>query len=81
MPVHRYRDFDEAKRALWVERGDPKLAERIRRLWAFSRRLVPEPFMTGVARYRTLEEAGRDRDARIAERVARLRRSRAGEGD
>jgi hypothetical protein len=32
--------------------------------------------MTGVARYRTLEEAGLDRDARIAERVARMRRAR-----
>ena len=81
MPIHRFHDFDDARRALWVERGDPRLAERIRRLWDFSRRLVPEPFMTGIARYRTIEEAGLDRDARIAARVARLRRSRNGESD
>jgi hypothetical protein len=76
MPIQRFRDFDEPRQALWVERDDPQLGERIRRLWEFSRRLVPERFMTGVARYRTLEEAGLDRDARIAERVARMRRAR-----
>jgi hypothetical protein len=32
VPVHRFRDLDEARRALRVDRSDPALPDRIRRL-------------------------------------------------
>jgi hypothetical protein len=63
MPVQRFRDFDEARRALWADAGDPELSRRIRRLWAFSARLVSRRAPRGVRRFRTLEDACRDRSA------------------
>ena len=76
MPLQRFRDFDEARQALWVEPGDPELVPRIRRLWAFARRLAPVTAPRGVRKFRTLEEANRDRDAWIEQRVRKLREQR-----
>ena len=77
MPLQRFRDFDEARRALWVERGDPRLALRIRGLWAFARRLAPGAAPRGVRWFRTPEEANADRAAWIERRVRALRADRS----
>ena len=72
MPLHRFRDVDEARRALWLSPGDPKIAQRIRALWAFSRRLVPGAFPRGVRKYRSIETANADRDQWVRDRIERL---------
>jgi hypothetical protein len=76
MPLQRFRDFDEARRALEVETGDPELVPRIRRLWAFASRLAPGSAPRGLRKFRTIEEANRDRDAWIELRVRALREQR-----
>jgi len=76
MPLQRFRDFDEARRALWVPRGDAGLARRIRSLWSFARRLAPGSAPRGIRRFRTQDEANRERDAWVEERVRALRASR-----
>jgi len=76
MPLQRFRDSEDARRALWVERGDPQLARRIRGLWAFAGRLAPGSAPRGLRRFRTLEEAGRERDAWIELRARSLRAAR-----
>jgi hypothetical protein len=76
MSLQRYRDFDEARRALWVRRGDPELAARIRRLWRFALRLAPGITPRGLRRFRTLEEADRERAAWIEQRARGLREER-----
>jgi hypothetical protein len=76
MPVQRFRDFEEARRALWSERGDPKLSARIRSLWAFARRLAPGAAPRGLRRFRTLEEANRHREEWIERRVRALSEAR-----
>ena len=63
MPVYRFRDFEEARRALWSDANAPDLADRIRRLWAFAARLVPRRVPSGVRKFRSIEEANRDRAA------------------
>lgn len=72
MPVQRFRDLDEARRALWSRRDDVSLASRIRRLWEFSARLAPPVIPRGVRRFRSMEEANAERDSRVAERVRSL---------
>ncbi len=72
MPVQRFRDLDEARRALWSGRDDVTLASRIRRLWAFSARLALPVIPRGVRRFRSIEEANAERDHRVAERVRAL---------
>ena len=76
MPLQRFRDFEEARRALWIERGDPQLVPRIRSLWAFARRLAPGAAPRGLRRFRTLEDASRERDAWIELRARTLRAAR-----
>lgn len=74
--LQRFRDFEEARRALWVEPGDPQLVPRIRSLWAFARRLAPGAAPRGIRRFSTFEEANRDRDIWIAPRARALREAR-----
>jgi hypothetical protein len=76
MPWQRFRDFDEARRALWVRPGDPQLVPRIRSLWAFARRLAPGAPPRGLRRFRTIEEANEERDVWTAQRVRALREAR-----
>ena len=76
MTVQRFREFDEAARALWVERGDPNLPRRIRAVWEFARRLAPGAAPRGIRRFRTLEEAARERDGWVEKRALSLRASR-----
>lgn len=76
MSLQRFRDFEEARRALWVERADPELVPRIRSLWAFADRLAPGAAPRGIRRFRTFEEATRERDRWIELRARTLRESR-----
>jgi len=60
MPVTKFRSFDEARRALWLDSGDEQILERIKRL---SELATPRPARPhGVFRYKTIEEAKSDRD-------------------
>jgi hypothetical protein len=76
MPVRRFRTFDEARRDLWLEPGDPKLLARIRSLWKFSARLAPCTMPRGIHKFRTIEEANQDRDFWTRRRIHSLRAAR-----
>jgi hypothetical protein len=62
MPVQEFRDFEEARRALWVSPGQFDLASRIKGIWMFSARLAPRQIPRGVRKFRSSEEANRERD-------------------
>ena len=76
MPLQRFRDFEEAREALWMRRDDPQLVPRIRALWAFASRLAPGPAPRGVRKYESMEAAAADRDAWTVRRVRDLREAR-----
>jgi hypothetical protein len=80
VPIQRFRDLDEARRALWVDPDDPRLAERIRRLWRFAARLAKPSAPRGVRRFHTIEEANAERERRIDHRIAILLAQRAARG-
>ncbi len=74
MPVQKFRTFADATRAL-VERGGPagqdddaSLSARIAALWAMSGALAAPLLFRGVRKFRTIEEAGTDRDRMTIER-------------
>ena len=77
MPVRRFRDLDDARRALWTASDDPTLAERVRRFWRFSARLAPPSASRGLRRFRTIEDANAERERRVTERVQALLAERA----
>ena len=73
MPVRRFRDLEEARRALWTTSGDPELPARLRRLWSLAARLTPLGSPRGVRKFRRIEDANRERDEWVARRVRALR--------
>jgi len=60
MPVQKFRTFEEARRALWAAAGDPAILDRMRRLGELAR---SRPARRGVFRYRTIEEAKKEKHA------------------
>ncbi len=61
MPVHKFRTFEEARRALWVPADDPHILLRMKRLGALAR--SRRAIQRGVTRIRTIEAAKRDKGA------------------
>jgi len=62
MPVYRYRTLEDARRALWLKPGDPRLLRTIQWVWAFAAELAGQrPQPRGLRKFRTLEEANADR--------------------
>jgi hypothetical protein len=76
MPVQRFRDFDQARRALWAEPGDPRLPGRIRALWHRAARLAAPAIPRGLRKFRCIDEATQERDAWVERRIAMLRADR-----
>lgn len=74
MPVEKFRDPEEARRALWLPVGDPALAQRCRALWHGWGLLVAPVIPRGVQKFRSLEEANAERERRRAHPQARLPR-------
>ncbi|MBI5240308.1 MAG: hypothetical protein HY926_07525 [Elusimicrobia bacterium] len=63
MPVQRFRSFEAAREALWGRLDDPGYLRRVAWLWAFSERLLRARPRPGVRRFRSLQEAQRDRES------------------
>ncbi len=76
MPIQRFNSTEDAREALWVRRDDPQLVPRIRSLWAFASRLAPGAAPRGLRRFRSCEDAQRDRDGWIMQRAHALRAAR-----
>ena len=76
MPIQKFRDLDDARRALWVRPGQADLLLRIKGLWAFSNRLAPRQIPRGVRKFRSIEEANTERDQWVEHRVRTLRAKR-----
>jgi hypothetical protein len=77
MPVYRFRTLEEARRALWLESGDPKLERVIRWVWGLAAEMAgPSGAPRGVRKFRTIEEANADRKRWEVERSRRLRATR-----
>lgn len=56
MPVQRFRTFEDARRALWREPGEPSILQHMKRIAELAR---PVPCPRGVFRFRTIEDAKR----------------------
>jgi hypothetical protein len=57
MAVERFRTFEDARRALWLEPGEARILERLQRLSALAHISRDQTVTPGVTRFRTIEEA------------------------
>ena len=71
MSVTRYRGVEQMPRQARVT--GPQLGEKIAAVWARAFSLVPPLNTPGVARFRSIEEAQRARDAAVRDRARTLR--------
>jgi|GEM_PF-3206716 len=64
MTIWRFKSYEEAQRAMWLEPNDPSLVRRIQAAWSLAR-LFPLPSPErGVKRFRSIEEAAAERKSR-----------------
>ncbi len=61
MPVKKYRTFQEAEEDLWNMNPDEAWVKRVFRLFRVMRLRKRFPVKRGITKYRTIEEAERDR--------------------
>jgi len=77
MSVQRFRTLEDARRALWLKPGDPRLERIIAWVWALSAELMGnQPPPRGLRKFHTLEEANADREQWETERSRSLRKLR-----
>lgn len=61
MPTVKFTSFEQAADALLLQPESTPLPARLRKLYALSARLGATPARPGVRKYRSYEEAGKDR--------------------
>lgn len=61
MPVQKFRTHEEARRALWLFPGDPRIPKTMRRVFQMAAWLYPLARPHGVQKFRSLEEANASR--------------------
>ena len=79
MPVQKFRNLDDMRRALWREGMDSPVEvflERAAALWARTAKISPRVYPRGVFKFRSLEEAQAARERVTAENVERLQLER-----
>lgn len=70
MPVHKFRTFEDAARALVRRETDGEsIARRVAALWDLSARLTPPLGFRGVRKYVSLAEAEEDRRRMTVQRA------------
>ena len=70
--VQKFRTFEDASRALAVDAPHgAALVARVADVWALSAALASPLNLRGVRKYRSIEEADRDRERLIIERPGR----------
>lgn len=76
MPVRKFRTFEQASRALWMDSTDPKLYGAIRSVLATASWVEPLAFPRGVQRFRSIEDADEQREKLLTDRIRRIQATR-----
>ena len=60
MPVYKFRTFEEAREALWVDEVDDAYINRVEALWQRAHELLAKRHPAGVYKYRDITDPERD---------------------
>ena len=61
MPLYKFKSFEEAEQALWNFKPDPEYYRQVSQLFDLAFRLAPPRNTPGILKYKSINEAGRDR--------------------
>ncbi|MGA1823598.1 MAG: hypothetical protein ACMUIP_02965 [bacterium] len=67
MSVIKYKNPEDATRALWCFTPDAEYYRRVRELWRTANRLCPPRFPQGIFKYKTFEDAAKQKLAWLIE--------------
>lgn len=56
MPVRRFANLDDMKKARWLAPGDPQIPGRLQAMWVLGASIVRVARPPGVHKFRTIEE-------------------------
>ena len=76
MSVEKFKNPDEARKAMWTGGHSVSVSARIRSHWELCRRLAPTERPRGVRMFRCLEDAQMERAQTRKANVLKLRRLR-----
>lgn len=62
MSVRKFKSFEDAERALWCFKPDEAYYKKVAALWELGNKLCPPDFPRGIFKYRTIEDANRDKE-------------------
>lgn len=73
MGIQKFKSFEDAERALWCFKPDAAYYKRVAELWEMANRLCPPNFPRGIFKYKTIEEANKDKEKWIMENALKKR--------
>ena len=73
MPVYKYRRIEDMPGDLWLTPGDPAIVRSIRHVWGLAALIGSTDILSGVHKYRSIEEMTADREAWEDRRIQRIR--------
>ena len=76
MSLQKFKSFEDAERALWCFTPDEKYFKQLKELFNLANRLCPPNFPRGVFKYRTLEDASKDKEKWLLQNALEKRQSR-----
>jgi len=76
MPVYKYKTFEDAERDLWNFHPDEEYFRKVAELWEFANKLCPITYPKGIFKYRSIEEANKQRDEWELEHAKKIQSSK-----
>ena len=80
MPVYKYKTFEQAERALWNLHPDAAYYKIVAELWNFANKLRPMRYPRGIFKFRTMEEANKQREDLELEFAKNIQQQRLASG-
>ncbi|MCP5047299.1 MAG: hypothetical protein GY940_09015 [bacterium] len=74
--IEKFETFEDAERALWCFKPDAEYYERVRELWKLANHLCPPQFPQGVFKYKTFEEANKQKEEWVLANALKRRKER-----
>lgn len=67
MSIQKFKTFNDAEKALWCFKPDKEYYNQVIELFEFANQICPPEFPHGIFKYKTMEEANKQKEEWILE--------------